>query len=48
MLTFEVTNPTDISVNYMDNSIDVREWIEENGITHLVRDKVVVALRKID
>ena len=43
-ISFEVVNPTDVRVNYMD----VREWIEENGIDHLVHDEVVAALRKID
>ena len=47
-ISFEVVNPTDVRVNYMDNGIDVREWIEENGIDHLVRNEVVAALRKID
>ena len=47
-ISFEVVNPTDVRVNYMDNGIDVREWIEENGIDHLVHDEVVTALRKID
>lgn len=47
-ISFEVVNPTDVRVDYMDNSIDVREWIEENGIDYLVRDEVVAALRKID
>lgn len=46
-ISFEVANPTDVFVNYADNSIDVREWIEENGIDHLVRDEVAVSLRKI-
>ena len=35
-------------VDYEDNTSDVREWIEENGIDYLVRDEVVAALRKID
>jgi len=47
-ISFEVVNPTDVRVDYMDNGIDVREWIEKNGIDSLVRDEVVVALRKID
>ena len=46
-ISFEIANPTDVFVNYADNSIDVREWIEENGIAHLVRDEVAVSLRKI-
>ena len=47
-ISFEIANPTDVRVDYMDNGIDVREWIEKNGIDSLVRDEVVVALRKID
>lgn len=47
-ISFEIANPTDVRVNYMDNGIGVREWIEENGIGHLVRDEVTASLRKID
>ena len=47
-ISFEVANPADVRIDYMDNGIDVREWIEKNGIDSLVRDEVVVALRKID
>lgn len=47
-VSFEVANPIDVRVDYEDNTSDVREWIEENGIDYLVRDEVVAALRKID
>ena len=47
-ISFEIANPTDVRVNYIDNGIDVREWIEENGIDHLVHDEVAASLRKID
>ena len=46
-ISFDVVNPTDVRVNYGDNTIDVREWIEEKGIDFLVRDEVVTALREI-
>jgi len=47
-ISFEKTNPNDVYINCTDNSIDVREWVEENGIDNLVRDEVAASLRKID
>lgn len=47
-ISFKIANPADVRVDYDDNTSDVREWIEKNGIDSLVRDEVVVALREID
>ena len=47
-VSFEVANPIDVRMDYEDNTSDVREWIEENWIAHLVRDEVVASLRQID
>ena len=46
-ISFKIANPADVCVDYDDNTSDVREWIEENGIDFLVRDEVVAALREI-
>lgn len=42
-VSFEVANPANISVDYGDNTSDVREWIEDNGIDHIVCEDVLAA-----
>ena len=46
-VSFKVADPTNVRVDYMNNTIDVREWIENNGIDIVVHEDVVTALRKI-
>ena len=40
-IVFDVSSPSDLNINYDNNSIDVREWIEENRIDDVIRKDVV-------
>ena len=40
-IVFDVSSPSDVNVSYADNSIEIREWIEENEIDNIVRRDVV-------
>lgn len=42
-VSFEVENPANIRVDYGDNTSDVREWIEDNEIDHIVCEDVLAA-----
>ena len=46
-VSFEIANPANVQVDYTDNSIDVREWIEDNGIDNLVYEDIVAELPRI-
>ena len=37
----DVSSPSDVNISYADNSIEIREWIEENEIDYIVRKDVV-------
>ena len=39
-ISFNVSSPSDVNVSYEDNSIEIREWIEENEIDNIVRKDV--------
>ena len=40
-IVFDVSSPSDVNINYDNNSIDVREWIEENKIDNVIRKDVI-------
>lgn len=40
-VSFDISSPSDVNVSYADNSIEIREWIEENEIDNIVRKDVV-------
>ena len=40
-IVFDVSSLSDVNINYDNNSIDVREWIEENKIDDIIRKDVV-------
>lgn len=45
-IVFDVSSPSDVDINYDNNSIDIREWIEENKIDDVIRKDVVGCFSK--